>query len=368
MDTYLFFLGHNQALSAAEIQAVLPRSVVTPVTPAVLQVSASFDPQAVGDRLGGTVKIARRVRSLESGDVVTAAAEYLNQASAKDFSFLDLSQPADSRTPAVIKDRLKSAHNLSARYVRLPIGKLTLEPIIIASQKIVDLIYHPASSALFHTVYVSDFRPWQYRDRSKPFITPKSGMLPPKLARIMVNLALSDRPARTLLDPFCGTGTILMEALLTGASVIGSDNSADHVAGTQKNLSWLESRRPGLPSSAVVTADAVHLSSALTAPVDVIATEPFLGPPSPARAAAANLAKGLDKLYLGALKDWHKFLPTSARVVMVFPQFRFGKHTISTGRFIDRRENLGYNLIRQDLFFTRPKEGITRQIVILEKK
>jgi tRNA G10 N-methylase Trm11 len=297
---------------------------------------------------------------------VSVTANYLHKAKAKDFSLYNIGEPKDTRAAAPVKDELKALGS-SARYVRIPIGKNTLDPIIISSQKVVDLVYDPKSGKLFHTVWASDFRPWQDRDRSKPYITPKSGMLPPKLARIMVNLALGTNPNQTVLDPFCGTGTVLMEALLMGASVVGSDISPDHVEGTQINIGWLKARHSNLKDSIVITSDAVHLSKQISTQVDVVVTEPFLGPPNPGRAAATNIAKGLDKLYLGALKDWSKFLKPGAKVVMVFPHFKFGKNSVPTGRFIDRRENLGYNLVRQDLFFTRFKEGITRQIVILEK-
>ena len=54
----------------------------------------------------------------------------------------------------------------------------------------------------------------------RPFFSPIS--LHPKLARVLVNISAIKRD-ETLLDPFCGTGGILIEAGLIGAKVIGSD-------------------------------------------------------------------------------------------------------------------------------------------------
>ena len=44
-----------------------------------------------------------------------------------------------------------------------------------------------------------------------------------------------------ILDPFCGTGTVLQEALLAGYDVVGTDLSQKMVDYTTENLSWLQS-------------------------------------------------------------------------------------------------------------------------------
>ena len=59
----------------------------------------------------------------------------------------------------------------------------------------------------------------------KPYRDMRRGMLPPKLARSLVNLAIGAKSPSdmTILDPFCGTGTVLMEAMLLGTHVVGTD-------------------------------------------------------------------------------------------------------------------------------------------------
>ncbi|UCD13164.1 MAG: methyltransferase domain-containing protein [Thermoplasmatales archaeon] len=71
----------------------------------------------------------------------------------------------------------------------------------------------------------------QYR----PFFSPIS--LHPKLARALVNLSCIKRN-ETLLDPFCGTGGILLEAGLIGARVIGSDIEEKMIEGSKKTLDF----------------------------------------------------------------------------------------------------------------------------------
>ena len=71
----------------------------------------------------------------------------------------------------------------------------------------------------------------------RPFFSPIS--LHPKLARVMVNLS-AIKKGETLLDPFCGTGGILIEAGLIGAKVIGSDIEKKKTDGCKKNLDFYD--------------------------------------------------------------------------------------------------------------------------------
>jgi len=71
--------------------------------------------------------------------------------------------------------------------------------------------------------------------QNRPFFSPIS--LHPKIARALVNLS-EIRKNETLLDPFCGTGGILIEAGLIGAKLIGSDVEKKMIDGCKKNLDF----------------------------------------------------------------------------------------------------------------------------------
>jgi len=94
-----------------------------------------------------------------------------------------------------------------------------------------------------HTESKRDFG--QRRPTDRPFFQP--GSMDPLLARALVNLA-GARPGATVLDPMCGTGGILLEAGLVGASVLGIDAQSKMVQGTRTNLAdgladdWLVAR------------------------------------------------------------------------------------------------------------------------------
>lgn len=80
---------------------------------------------------------------------------------------------------------------------------------------------------------ILDF-PYTYEKRKpqyRPYFHPSS--LHPQIARALVNLG----QCRTeVLDPFCGTGGILIEAGLMGLTCKGLDISEQMVAGTKQNL------------------------------------------------------------------------------------------------------------------------------------
>ena len=73
------------------------------------------------------------------------------------------------------------------------------------------------------------------KPHKRPFFYP--GSMNPKLARCMVNLSRV-KEGQLLLDPFCGTGGILIEAGLIGCRVVGSDIYWKMKIGTSINLDY----------------------------------------------------------------------------------------------------------------------------------
>jgi tRNA (guanine10-N2)-dimethyltransferase len=102
----------------------------------------------------------------------------------------------------------------------------------------------------------------------RPFFSPIS--LHPKYARALVNLARV-RDGGTLLDPFCGTGGILIEGALAGASVAGSDIDQRMMEGAAANM-----RHFGLEPGRMEACDISDIAR-LFGRVDAIATDPPYG-------------------------------------------------------------------------------------------
>lgn len=71
--------------------------------------------------------------------------------------------------------------------------------------------------------------------QNKPFFYP--GVLMPRLARALANIARV-APGKIMLDPYCGTGGILVEAGLLGAEVLGCDVQKMILLGARMNLDF----------------------------------------------------------------------------------------------------------------------------------
>ena len=93
-----------------------------------------------------------------------------------------------------------------------------------------DIIYVAIEKYHLDKKHFEDIKP-----HKRPFFFP--GSMSPKLARCMVNLSRV-KAGQLVLDPFCGTGGILIEAGLIGCKVVGSDVNWKMKNGTAINLEY----------------------------------------------------------------------------------------------------------------------------------
>ncbi len=89
------------------------------------------------------------------------------------------------------------------------------------------------------------------RPRSRAFFHPSA--IFPKLSRALVNLS-GVQPGEAFLDPFCGTGSLLIEASIVGAEPVGIDIARKMVRGARRN-----SIKYGQPWLGLVRADSRSL-------------------------------------------------------------------------------------------------------------
>ncbi len=121
----------------------------------------------------------------------------------------------------------------------------------------------------------------------------------PRLSRAMINLARIPSNSR-ILDPFCGTGTILIEAALMGMSVYGSDIDERMIRATQVNLQKFNIQ------AVIEKKDVGEISGKY----DAIITDPPYGRSSSTR------GERIHKLYERAFKA---FSEVSSKVVIALP-------------------------------------------------
>jgi tRNA G10 N-methylase Trm11 len=204
-----------------------------------------------------------------------------------------------------------SRDSQSVKAIELKISDLVLRIITKdPAERGIDFIVcggTPHSREVFaQTIEVSDPSGYDKRDFGRPFQDPRK-TLSPRIARLLVNLS-SRHGTRTLLDPFCGLGTILQEALMCKLSVIGVDRDQRIVAQAKSNLEWLRSEY-GIGDKIhtnLFAYDARRISRARMPRLDAIASEPILLPileKNPSVEIAKQLMEKARDAYVRALAE-----------------------------------------------------------------
>lgn len=381
MKKYLFLLGSSPDLSFAELQAIYGGQVSRfSQEAAVLEWGSETDlPAHFINRLGGTVKIAEILaeqdKNISEPELQNFLSDYFLQLNLPKihFAISEIGRDQLERFDLIaLKNQLHS-YNLKVRFndsSRHGVGAALL--LHCHSLQEILLVQGQNQLLIAKTLQVQDIDDWTLRDRSKPYADHKKGMLPPKLARMMVNLAIgenTDLAAKSLYDPFCGTGTILLEAAFSDLGhLFGSDLDVRAVLGSEENLDWWQKTYTHPVTSHLFTSDVTKVEPAMldNVPVNFLVTEPFLGKQTPKSSELVNVFRGLEKLYWGAFRHWIKILAPGATIVIVFPRVHADNGQLfSLDHLLDKLASLGYNKRPCDLFYARPQAVVEREIVIL---
>jgi len=177
------------------------------------------------------------------------------------------------------------------------------------------------------------------RPRKRPFFHPTA--MPAKLARCMVNLA-QPKAGDLMLDPFCGTASILVEAWLVGCRVVGFDVQHHMVRGSLKNLLHY-----GVKPEGIAVADARHLPMAK---VDCVVTDPPYG------RSATTLGWSTGQIVEDSLSTIGEMLPRGRKICMASPKsIRIGK----IGK------ELGFKHVESHFVYVHG--SLTREIAVFER-
>jgi tRNA (guanine10-N2)-dimethyltransferase len=176
--------------------------------------------------------------------------------------------------------------------------------------------------------------------RRKPFFHPTA--MPAKLSRTMVNLAQPKR-GDLLLDPFCGTGGMLIEAGMIGCRVVGFDAKPHMLQGGLQNLRHFRTELEGL-----AIADARYPP---VTGVDCIATDPPYGRSASTLGTKTRL---IVEDFLSAICD---VLPRGAKICMASPE------TIKIG---ETAEAAGFKHLESHFVFVHG--SLTREVVVFERR
>ena len=361
---YLAVLGRQPEISLAELSALFSR--VSQISDELATFSSDKEPSI--NRLGGCLKIAIEISgspldyltTLPEGKITIGVSDYSARSSAR-----------KAQGEALKLKKILSRHGRSVRVVENKSAVLSTATSLhnglggLKTNKI-ELIL--VNEKWWRVIGVQDIDAYARRDQARPARDAKVGMLPPKLAQILINLC-GPLPAGTkVLDPFCGTGVVLQEALLMGYQAYGTDLSERMIEYSKKNLEWLSAEGQFQVSQGDAT------SFTWEQPIDAVACEGYLGQPMslpPADIKLKTEKQECSSIILGFLKNLAPQIKSNTPVVVAMPAWLRPDGSYHRMNLVDEIANLGYNVMnktREGLLYHRDNQVVARDIIILRKK
>lgn len=233
--------------------------------------------------------------------------EYLGECEPQIAAFEDLMRDLSLETEKSFAGRVKKVHGGcndrnpgSQKEFERMIGTMIAGPVSLKNPEVEFRAILSEDRCFFGKVLFT-FERSTYDTRNpgkRDFFHP--GVMMPRMARTLVNIA-GIRKDDSVLDPFCGTGGILIEAALLGAHAIGSDFDPEMVSGSRRNI----------PESDLMLADAASLPFCDNS-LDAVVTDFPYG-----QSVSVRKADTMDTLYGNALEEIARVLKFGTRAVVV---------------------------------------------------
>jgi tRNA (guanine10-N2)-dimethyltransferase len=429
---YIAILGRQPALGMAELEAIYGAAN----TRWFSDQAAIIDTNTFSiDRIGGTQKagyIALELRGDWRQVSMKIVQEYSQLWARREgkitlgisaYGFSGTSPRDIQKTGIVLKQKLKNS-GVSLRLIPNPEAALNTatshhNKLGLSANKVELLVVRNRDGKVIiaESIGAQNITAYTKRDQNRPKRDAFVGMLPPKLAQIMINLAsfslemssrssiiaskhlqpegestsgldltLGAKPFASddsgkgerknirLLDPFCGTGVVLQEAALLGYHVYGSDLSDKMIDYTRANLEWLaQTHRIDIHVD-------LHQADARTAqwqqPINIVACESYLGqpfsaPPSPSK--LAEVRGNCNQIISEFLKNIGPQLDSGTQLCVAVPAWRSSDGSFTHLPLIGSLDQLGYkrrqfkNVKDSDLLYYRENQVVARELLVLVK-
>ena len=380
----LIILGRQPEIGLAELESLYGSEVLQPLESAVL---IDLPPNKIDFvRLGGSIKLAevltitskselkniifktvKKIVLPDSGKLIVGISSYN----------LDIQEHTLHGIGLSVKKILKS-RGYNARVVPNPEKALSSAQVYhnkLTSERGIELLLVDSDKGvvLARTTAVQDIEAYAARDQNRPKRDARIGMLPPKLAQIIINLASNSQNVlgSRLLDPFCGTGVILQEALLMGFDVYGTDVDTRMVDYSRTNIDWLLKRFSSNKNVLIEVGDAKNYR--WKPPINIVATETYLGKPLGSIPSDAELQEIIDQVNIlnkKIIRNIHGQLGSGTRLCLAVPAWSIKNRFIHLS-FLDQLEVLGYNRVAfkhsdlKSLVYHRPGQIVARELVTL---
>ncbi|UTX51169.1 hypothetical protein KI440_03100 [Candidatus Saccharibacteria bacterium TM7i] len=402
---YIALLGRQPELSIAELERVFLN------TRWFSSQAALFDSPTPPNiqRLGGSQKLGRVIATVQSADWKQAEKKLIThykKAWAKHdgkitlglsaYGFTGTPNARDlQKTGLIIKSSLKksgvSLRLIPNQEVALSTATSHHNKLGLTNNKVELLIVKGKGTIIIaESLGAQNITALAARDQGRPKRDAFVGMLPPKLAQMLINIAAGSKETEPtlhsgnglqILDPFCGTGVLLQEASLLGYDAYGTDLADKMISYTEANLDWLEKTHHTTTARHIHQGDAMDTVWDFSKPTAIAAEgylgQPFSAPPSPTK--LKEVQGNCNHIIGNFLKNLSAQVPTGTPVALAVPAWRskdlspYGNQMFTHLPLVDEPERYGFTRIEltnatpEQLLYFRPDQVVAREILLLRK-
>lgn len=288
---------------------------------------------------------------------------------------------------------LKNNHEQNPRYLNKPDSNakdafIIDEGFFVNEVTKLTVVKEHNEFILLKTIGLQDINAYTLRDFKKPHRDMQRGMFPPKLAQFLLNL-VPENQKELIYDPFCGIGTVAMEAALQNLNTINSDIDPKAIRHTTNNLSWLKENFEYTADQTIFIEDATKLedTSIDWSQITAIVTEGYLGQiikNNIKDIKEVNDLKQLTDVYTHFLTQLKSKLTKQTTIILCVPCYQSeDKNLLFNEKLVENMKELGYNPIalvpswlqnrlklktnrRKTVVYMRHNQNIGREIFCLQ--
>ncbi len=306
---YLFIVGRNVELSTEEIKSFferdkIPFKIISLIRNGILIETESLK-KGIIEKFGGVISIGEVLAEGNEKEILDELKNktlYFGNSNKMNYVIHDFDGKNFDEISLYLKKRfreesLKSTQKKLTGILKMQNGKTAPN----VASNLINEQYFVFEKNFGRIIEKYNYDAVEKRDMGKP-VRRSELSISPRLAKILINLS-QVREGEILLDPFCGIGVVLQEALLQKIKVIGIDNDKNAISNARINLKWFNFSEQDYK---LIHGDSVRVG---IQKVDSIATEPNLGElhkKIPTEAKANEIIGKFEKLITMALKNLKK--------------------------------------------------------------
>lgn len=393
-DKSLFLLGRQPAIGRAELESVLGAEHLRPANERI--VVCDLAPNQINfSRLGGSVRLARPVTRIQAnkwpqilneiGRALPGLIDTLPLEGKIKLGISAIDMPIGAKQLFAAGLTLKKVCKQQGRSVRLvPNNEPELNTAQVLHNQLTGelgiellLFKDGQKTVLARTIAVQDIEAYARRDQGRPKRDAFVGMLPPKLAQVIVNLAAGQSNPTDdtiVLDPFCGTGVILQEALLMGYGAYGTDLEPRMIDYSRENLEWLTTHGVDVNPPLEVGDATDHNWQDI---FKFVACETYLGRPLsswPKPETLQDIIGTCNVIIEKFLRNIRDQITSGTRLCLAVPCWIAPNGTKNHLPLLDQLGKMRYNRIRfehsreSELVYYRPDQIVARELLVITKE